>query len=336
MKQKKQFKVGEIIKIDQNENRVSVNIRNEESLVSNMKQEIAVDHTNDFKIYDIVRVWEDKKIEKSSKAKDITMNEYKQIKANLNKYNLDQLIEYHQDLKNYVFNKKTSFADQLVSDILYHDFNYMRNPLKYSESINEFLKSQYISNYFNEKLNSIMDNKSDIDISKLTCEEIDDLMKSLINKNNHSLSNLFLLYFFNIDTKESLKYFNEKVNKSVVAQLLLDTNEFISSGEYYISRGDSTPLIQIEQLVNIFEKLWKINKEDANSFYKYVLKLYPLDYMKFIHTFISFAHLNYNFDKIDFIIQPKDNEKVKDATEVKYKFKNYVNKRGVLYESNAS
>lgn len=295
-------------------------------MTSNQKLKIETDDS-DYQLYDIVRVWDNGKLEKSIKTDELSVNEYTQIKANVNKFNYDQLVKYHNDMKKYKINNDINLSDQITRDIFYHDLNYIKGTEEYSEEMIKFLKSSYLSDNLKEKISSFCSDLSSKALSHYDCEEIDKMISSLNDARNNDLTTLMMLYYFNIDTTESLRYFNERVNKTVVAQLLLDTNEFISSSEYYILRGDPVPFIQLEQLTNIFEKLWKINKKDAVAFYRFVKRLYPLDYTKFIHSFLSFSRLNFDIERIGLIINPRVNDGSRDAVDVKLDFKKYVKQK---------
>lgn len=268
----------------------------------------------------------------------ISMDEYKEIRSRIDSMTSEEeLIENHKKLidrtcKSDYWEVKDcgiEFIDEFLSrdsgrTIVYH----------YSKGAEKFMKSEYLSNYFKQRLKNMfveMDHVAGIKclftpnmekllnnpktINEMTEEEIKYIYTKLkqytssnnrykeimVEKIDYKTANCFrkLLYKLDGDGVVACIKDDNYVSKRQLADELLDTSGLNSRASYYSGRGVNYGDLNDENLVAIFNKLLKLDIDYATNFVDMVQKMETLGATEFIDTFINFANNHFKCDGLD-------------------------------------
>lgn len=237
---------------------------------------------------------------------------YKRYFKSLNYQEMIDIIEY---LKG----KSTSneFEDiddcsvDLVSDLLRMDSG-RSIVIKYSKDQKRFFKSNYLSNYFKESIKEMLGESlsqelqtilnSDKDINDMTEDEIKIITDSIeeyykINGKSpkSNISSRFTHYLYKLDGKGIISYIKNNIHPSELARQILLTSGLNPRASYYSGRGVNYGDLSDKNLVEIYRKLLKIDKNYAINFTNLVDNMRTLGATEFIESFINFGYSNFEY-----------------------------------------
>lgn len=263
----------------------------------------------------------------NTNCKNISVEEYRntilKIDQWTNFYDCERIIEDHKKLCG------TSCKDNDVEDcgvaFLEHFLSYDWGRSKvynYSKEAEEFLQSEYLSNYFKERLKSMFEEMDKtaggeylytpemaaILNSSKTINEMDEneinyiffCLKIYVADNNKykykykSIMGKKIYYTFQqllykLNGEGVLSFIKNSIGSRGLAVQLLKTSGLSDRASYYSGRGVNDGDLNENNLVSIFNKLLKLDIAYATNFVEMVHKMKTLGATEFITTFINFA-----------------------------------------------
>lgn len=244
---------------------------------------------------------------------EIREEEYNRIMSGMGSMTLNQLIQAHKMLagkscKTYYETIKdcgVEFLEELFNldwgrTIIYH----------YSTGAQEFFKSEYLSDYFKESIKKLLSQEelsdvvnnalnSDKLINDMSEEEIKAIRSSIHDFYNNSdpeepnISGYFISLVYKLDGKGAISYMKNTIDNSSLASRILLTTGLNDRASYYSGRGVIYGDLNEEHLVEIFNKLLKIDQNYAVEFVKMVMSMKTLGATEFITSFENFARNNF-------------------------------------------
>lgn len=253
---------------------------------------------------------------------------YKNVKNEMERMTTEELIKVHKSL----IGKKIDYYEiedcsvDFVRKLI--DLDWGRTiAYKYSDDLNEFIQSKYLSDYIktsikellsNEKLSNVVLNalNSDKLINDMTEKEIKSIclaLKDFSNKREKeyagkffmptTIASVFKPYIFKLDGEGIKSFIKNDIPKEELASRILDTSGLNPRSSYYSGRGVNRGDLNETMLVSIFEKLLKLDKNYANEFVEMVKKMKTLGATEFIDSFIIFVARGFDSKKF----KPQDN-----------------------------
>ena len=239
------------------------------------------------------------------------MDEYLAIESVIDKATTtkEELIEIHKNLIDKVYFNRDGEPRycglEFVLNIISRDYNNHR-VYNYSNGAQEFIKSDYLSDYFKTGLMyfykiSKIDNNEFVDIinSKKTFKDMNreelGVIYSVINIQSKfelvdDLLKYFKIYLYKLSTKEIIEFVNNNNLNSDFALYILNTSGIVGSKADYYEYGVDSSILNVQNLLAIFNKFLRIDTNYAMEFVKTVKQtklLTPLEVIKEVEMFIK-------------------------------------------------
>lgn len=256
-------------------------------------------------------------MEELKKEYAITYDEYNKIKSKIDScIEVEELINAHS----YLIGKDCEYYNdcgaEFIESFLNRDWG-RSIVYQYNDGAKKFINSKYLSDYF---LNSIKKLTSDVELSN----KIDSYLENnkVINELNdgeikelHSaikeayrgirddkISNVaccFMPYIYKLNGEGILSYIRNNIANNELASNILLTSGLVDRASYYSGRGVNYSDLNENNLVSIFNKLYKIDKNYGINFIKLVNKMKTLGATEFINMFLKFSNNNFDVEGLE-------------------------------------
>lgn len=176
----------------------------------------------------------------------------------------------------------------------------------YSKGASNFIDSKYLSDYFktsikellaSENINDEVKNaiNSDKLFNDMSEEEIKAIYSSIqdfykkAEERPTNVANFIMLYLYKLDGKGVTSFIKNNVDHRDLASHILRTCGLNDRASYYSGRGVNYSDLSDGNLVAIFRKLLKLDKNYAIEFVEMVKQMKTLGATEFINSFMNFA-----------------------------------------------
>lgn len=243
----------------------------------------------------------------------IEYKEYSELLHHINLTSYDRMIEIHKSLVKKSCDDSYIKIDDCGVDILKSFLTYDRYNTYdfYKCHGNAFVQSEYLSNYFKESLKEFfLDERISERVvnaleSEKTFNEMDARDIKAINtyvnayKNNKhgdNVSEIFLNYIMKLDGEGPKTFVKEYIDKRIIIDDILSTSHMSSRASYYSGRGVTCSDLNSDILINIFKKLYRLDKKYAIEFIKMISKMETLEATPFIENLYEFANNGFKIE----------------------------------------
>lgn len=244
------------------------------------------------------------------KYTEISMDKYNEIASCLDS-NITQndLIKAHKRLIG-----KTCKSDyyeikdcgvKFIYNILLRDWG-RSMVYNYSKGAGDFIDSKYLSDYFKTSIKELLasENISDevnnaIDSDKLFNDMSEGEIKAIYSSIQEfykkakekptNVASFIMLYLYKLDGKGVISFIKNNVDHRDLASHILRTCGLNDRASYYSGRGVNYSDLSDRNLVAIFRKLLKLDKNYAIEFVEMVKQMKTLGATEFINSFMNFA-----------------------------------------------
>lgn len=181
------YKVGEIVEVNRKEDKTIVKVQIKKNFYSTEMEEIELKEC-DFRLWDVVRITEDKQLLKSPGKENMIYAEYEYFKDRIFDCTKEELENYHEVMIGQLceYNDEEELTDyaQLFMDGI-QGFNYGYCIVKEStKGIQEFINSKYTSDDFKRRINNALFHEELSERDKLYLEEFQGTEKYEISEKN--------------------------------------------------------------------------------------------------------------------------------------------------------
>ena len=237
--------------------------------------------------------------------------EYLKIRSSIgSSTSLDEMIRTHKKLigKSY----KDEYRDIKDCGIDYveklFDLEFGRTIVyEFSPCAKAFIFSKYLSDYFKdgirellkgEKLDKVVTNainsdRSFNDMSEEEITKINSAIRDFYRKNEVDKPNIagdIYAYLFKLDGIGPIRFIKNNTDNDRLARAILLTSGLNDRASFYAGRGVNFGDLNERNLVAIFYKLLKLDKNYATEYAEMVKQMKTLGATEFINSFIKFAH----------------------------------------------
>lgn len=265
---------------------------------------------------------------------EISMDTYKEIESRIDSAMSEEvLIEAHKKLVDKSckgdYREIEDCGLSFINEFLLRDWGIV---YEYSKGAQEFIKSEYLSNYFKQRLEKMF-----IEFDKIagvTCfytptmekilnssKTINDMnekeikyiyfqlkaymadnnrYKLLIKKDYETVSS-FVNLLYKLDGTGVVAYLKDDncITKRELGVHILRTSGLTDRASYYFGRGVNYRDLNEKKLVSIFNKLFKIDVDYGINFVNMVCQMKTLGATEFINSFINFASNGFKSDGLN-------------------------------------
>ncbi len=241
----------------------------------------------------------------------ISMDEYKKIEARIDSMGSEEeLIETHQMLIG-----KSAKCDyweiqdcgvEFIKKFLSRDWS-RTIVYQYRQGARKFIQSKYLSDYFKTSIRSLLSDtelnketlsalNSDKIINDMSEEEIASLYYAIKDfyaqsksTEKVSVANHLMSLLYKLNGKGIIAFIKNNIDSRNLASQILLTSGLNDRASYYSGRGVNYSDLSEENLVEIFNKLLKLDVNYATNFVEMIRKMKTLGATEFINSFMNFA-----------------------------------------------
>lgn len=238
------------------------------------------------------------------------MNEYDKIISSIDSMTSDkQLIEAHKKLigktcKDDCYEIKDCGV-QYIYKFLSRDWG-RSLVCRYSNGAEKFMHSKYLSDYFKASIRKLLSTetlsdevKDAINSDKLfndmseeelsvICSAVQNFYKK-IEQRPVNIASSIMLYLYKLDGEGVISFIKNNVDRRELASHILRTCGLNDRASYYSGRGVNHSDLSEKNLIAIFKKLLKLDKNYAIEFVKMIKQMKTLGATEFINSFMNFA-----------------------------------------------
>ncbi len=246
----------------------------------------------------------------NKKYTEISMDNYDKILSCLDSNVTEkELIQAHKKLigktcKNRYYEVKDCGV-KFIEDFLFRDWG-RSLVYVYSNGAEKFTQSKYLSDYFKSSIKELLESenisdevKSAINSDKLFNDMSEEEIKAIYSSIQDfykkasprpvNIADYIMFYLYKLDGKGVTSFIKNNVNSRDLASHILCTCGLNDRASYYSGRGVNYSDLSGNNLVAIFNKLLKLDKNYAIEFVEMVKQMKTLGATEFINSFMNFA-----------------------------------------------